>query len=85
MEDASSELPKNDAVFAPPTIGVIVGFVIGSIAPMPRLIIGATTPLHLIQDFASLVGTRHDPSYDGDCGSQPLKRQANITGIEKAQ
>ncbi|PWA43743.1 auxin efflux carrier [Artemisia annua] len=44
------------AVFAPSTIGAIVGFVIGTISPMRRLLIGTTAPLRVIQDSATLVG-----------------------------
>ncbi|KAM0003470.1 putative membrane transport protein [Helianthus debilis subsp. tardiflorus] len=34
----------------------IVGFVIGIVAPMRRLLIGTTAPLRVIQDSASLIG-----------------------------
>ncbi|KAM0021978.1 putative membrane transport protein [Helianthus debilis subsp. tardiflorus] len=44
------------AVFAPSTIAAIVGFVIGIVAPMRRLLIGTTAPLRVIQDSASLIG-----------------------------
>ncbi|KAK1410616.1 hypothetical protein QVD17_37153 [Tagetes erecta] len=44
------------SVFAPSTTGAIVGFVIGTIAPLRRLLIGTTAPLRVIQDSASLVG-----------------------------
>ncbi|KAI7741357.1 hypothetical protein M8C21_029262 [Ambrosia artemisiifolia] len=44
------------AVFAPSTTGAIVGFVIGTIAPIRRLLIGTTAPLRVLQDSASLVG-----------------------------
>ncbi|KAI7750229.1 hypothetical protein M8C21_027765 [Ambrosia artemisiifolia] len=44
------------AIFAPSTSGAIVGFVIGTIAPIRRLLIGDTAPLRVIQDSASLIG-----------------------------
>ncbi|KAL8246747.1 hypothetical protein R6Q59_007963 [Mikania micrantha] len=44
------------AIFAPSTTGAIVGFVIGTIAPIRNLLIGTTAPLRVIQDSASLVG-----------------------------
>ncbi|KAK9049952.1 hypothetical protein SSX86_031079 [Deinandra increscens subsp. villosa] len=43
-------------VFAPSTIGAIVGFVIGTIAPLRHLLVGTTAPFRVIQDSASLVG-----------------------------
>ncbi|KAD7479066.1 hypothetical protein E3N88_02202 [Mikania micrantha] len=47
------------AIFAPSTTGAIVGFVIGTIAPIRNLLIGTTAPLRVIQDSASLVGCGH--------------------------
>ncbi|XP_076921732.1 protein PIN-LIKES 3-like [Bidens hawaiensis] len=44
------------AVFAPSTIAALVGFVIGTVTPMRMLLIGATAPLRVVQDSASLVG-----------------------------
>ncbi|KAF9594172.1 hypothetical protein IFM89_028829 [Coptis chinensis] len=35
---------------------VIVGFIVGVVAPFRRLMIGESAPLHVIQDFASLLG-----------------------------
>ncbi|KAD7479065.1 hypothetical protein E3N88_02201 [Mikania micrantha] len=46
------------AVFAPSTIGAIVGFVIGTVTPMRRLLIGTTAPLRVIQDSATLLGSQ---------------------------
>ncbi|KAI7741354.1 hypothetical protein M8C21_029259 [Ambrosia artemisiifolia] len=50
------------AVFAPSTTGAIVGFVIGTIAPIRRLLIGTTAPLRVLQDSASLVGDAAVPA-----------------------
>ncbi|GJT81078.1 PIN-LIKES 3-like protein [Tanacetum coccineum] len=61
------------AVFAPPTIGAIVGFTIGTIAPMRRLITGTTAPLHVIQDSASLVGDAAIPVMTLIVGGNLLK------------
>ncbi|KAI3798693.1 hypothetical protein L1987_33971 [Smallanthus sonchifolius] len=44
------------AVFAPSTIAAIVGFAIGTVTPMRKLLIGTTAPLRVIQDSVSLVG-----------------------------
>ncbi|XP_024976138.1 protein PIN-LIKES 3-like [Cynara cardunculus var. scolymus] len=49
-------------VFAPSTIGAIVGFVVGTIGPLRRLLIGTTAPLRVIQDSASLVGDAAIPT-----------------------
>ncbi|KAD7478529.1 hypothetical protein E3N88_01665 [Mikania micrantha] len=46
------------AVFAPSTIGAIVGFMIGTVTPMRRLLIGTTAPLRVIQDSATLLGSQ---------------------------
>ncbi|XAR73651.1 hypothetical protein NMG60_11007691 [Bertholletia excelsa] len=50
------------ALFAPSTTGAIVGFVIGTIAPLRRSIIGATAPLRVVQDSASLLGDAAIPT-----------------------
>ncbi|KAI3798688.1 hypothetical protein L1987_33966 [Smallanthus sonchifolius] len=50
------------AVFTPSTIGAIVGFMIGTITPIRRLLIGTTAPLRVIQDSASLVGDTAIPT-----------------------
>ncbi|XP_076934601.1 protein PIN-LIKES 3-like [Bidens hawaiensis] len=50
------------AVFTPATTGAIVGFMIGAIPPMRRLLIGTTAPLRVIQDSASLVGDAAIPT-----------------------
>jgi len=41
---------------APPTIGVIAGFMVGAIPPVKALIVGASAPLRVIQDSISLLG-----------------------------
>ncbi|PWA43612.1 auxin efflux carrier [Artemisia annua] len=63
------------AVFAPSTIGAIVGFVIGTISPIRRLLIGTTAPLRVIQDSATLVG--YSNCYI-NCGWKPLKRSPRV-------
>ncbi|KAL8240453.1 hypothetical protein R6Q59_013808 [Mikania micrantha] len=50
------------AVLAPSTTGAIVGFIIGTIAPIRRLLIGTTAPLRVIQDSACLVGDAAVPT-----------------------
>ncbi|XP_071735350.1 protein PIN-LIKES 3-like isoform X2 [Rutidosis leptorrhynchoides] len=50
------------AVFAPSTIGAIVGFNIGIISPLRRLLIGTTAPLRVIEDSIYLVGDAGIPT-----------------------
>ncbi|KAL7612064.1 hypothetical protein Lser_V15G07064 [Lactuca serriola] len=49
-------------LFAPSTNGAIVGFIVGTIAPIRRLLIGTTAPLRVIQDSASLIGDAAIPT-----------------------
>lgn len=42
-------------LFAPSTIGAIVGFVVGVVPQIKRLLIGESAPLRVIQDSASLL------------------------------
>ncbi|XP_071708605.1 protein PIN-LIKES 3-like [Rutidosis leptorrhynchoides] len=69
------------AVFAPSTIGAIVGFVIGTVTPIRRLMIGTTAPLRVIQDSASLVGDAAIPIVALIVGGNLLKglRGSGIT------
>ncbi|XP_071708608.1 protein PIN-LIKES 3-like [Rutidosis leptorrhynchoides] len=64
---------KLKAVFAPSIIGAIVGFVIGTVAPIRRLMIGTTAPLRVIQDSASLVGDTTIPMVTLIVGGNLLK------------
>ncbi|KAM7515965.1 hypothetical protein LguiA_005548 [Lonicera macranthoides] len=43
------------ALFAPSTTGAIAGFVIGTVSPVRKLMIGDSAPLHVVQDSASLL------------------------------
>ncbi|KAJ9541231.1 hypothetical protein OSB04_027737 [Centaurea solstitialis] len=61
------------AIFAPPTIGAIVGFIIGTIAPMRKVLIGTTAPLRVIQDSASLIGDAAVPIITLIVGGNLLK------------
>ncbi|KAL7612065.1 hypothetical protein Lser_V15G07063 [Lactuca serriola] len=61
------------ALFAPSTNGAIVGFLVGTIAPMRRLLIGTTAPLRVIQDSASLVGDAAIPTMTLILGANLLK------------
>ncbi|XP_071735353.1 protein PIN-LIKES 3-like isoform X2 [Rutidosis leptorrhynchoides] len=61
------------AVFAPSTSGAIVGFVVGTIGPMRRLLIGTTAPLRVFQDSASLVGDAAIPAVTLVVGANLVK------------
>lgn len=61
------------ALFAPSTIGAIVGFIVGTIAPMRNLLIGTTAPLRVIQDSASLVGDAAIPTMTLILGANLLR------------
>ncbi|CAI9110415.1 OLC1v1010426C1 [Oldenlandia corymbosa var. corymbosa] len=43
-------------ILAPPTTGAIIGFIIGSVVPLRKLLVGVNAPLHVIQDSASQLG-----------------------------
>ncbi|KAF5798493.1 putative membrane transport protein [Helianthus annuus] len=80
MFDSMKQLWRNfsshinmKAVFAPSTIGAIVGFVIGIIAPIRRLLIGTTAPLRVLQDSASLVGDASIPAVTLIVGANLLR------------
>nr|XP_043634968.1 protein PIN-LIKES 3-like isoform X2 [Erigeron canadensis] len=61
------------AVFAPSTIGAIVGFIIGTVAPIRMLLIGTEAPLRVIQDSASLVGDAAIPTVTLIVGANLLR------------
>ncbi|KAL8194009.1 hypothetical protein R6Q57_026251 [Mikania cordata] len=65
------------AIFAPSTTGAIVGFVIGTIAPIRNLLIGTTAPLRVIQDSASLVGDAAVPVVSLVVGGNLVKGKFN--------
>ncbi|KAJ0556682.1 putative membrane transport protein [Helianthus annuus] len=54
-------------------MGLIVGFVIGIIAPIRRLLIGTTAPLRVLQDSASLVGDASIPAVTLIVGANLLR------------
>ncbi|KAL8211223.1 hypothetical protein R6Q57_005660 [Mikania cordata] len=71
------------AVLAPSTTGAIVGFMIGTIAPMRGLLIGTTAPLRVIQDSACLVGDAAVPTVTLIVGGN-LLRGLKGSGISMA-
>ncbi|KAG4951906.1 hypothetical protein JHK85_045773 [Glycine max] len=47
---------KVETVFTPSTIAVIIGFAIGAISPIKKLVVGDSAPFRVIISSASLVG-----------------------------
>ncbi|KAB1224013.1 hypothetical protein CJ030_MR2G007939 [Morella rubra] len=60
-------------LFSPSTIGVIVGFIIGIISPIRKLMIGDDAPLRVIISSASLLGEATIPSMTLIVGANLLK------------
>ncbi|XVF82857.1 hypothetical protein PTKIN_Ptkin16aG0084000 [Pterospermum kingtungense] len=60
-------------VFAPSTIAAIVGFVIGIISPVRKVLIGDSAPLHVIYSSAALIGEAAIPSMTMIMGANLLK------------
>ncbi|KAL6571978.1 hypothetical protein OROMI_012936 [Orobanche minor] len=60
-------------VFAPSTTGVIVGFVVGLVPQIRKLLIGDAAPLRVVQDSALLLGDGAIPSVTLIMGGNLLK------------
>ncbi|KAL4645783.1 hypothetical protein ACB092_02G258500 [Castanea dentata] len=60
-------------LFAPSTIGVIAGFIIGIVSPIRTLMIGDSAPLRVIISSASLLGEATIPSMTLIVGANLLK------------
>nr|POE89462.1 protein pin-likes 3 [Quercus suber] len=60
-------------LFAPSTIGVIAGFIIGIVSPIRTLMIGDNAPLRVIISSASLLGEATIPSMTLIVGANLLK------------
>ncbi|KDP24917.1 hypothetical protein JCGZ_24295 [Jatropha curcas] len=60
-------------VFAPSTIGAIVGFTIGIVSPIRKLMIGSDAPLRVIDSSASLLGEALIPAMTLIVGANLLK------------
>ncbi|XP_027075595.1 protein PIN-LIKES 3 isoform X2 [Coffea arabica] len=61
------------AIIAPSTTAAIVGFIIGLVPPVQKLLIGANAPLHVIQDSALLLGEAAVPIIMLTVGGNLLK------------
>ncbi|AES95391.2 auxin efflux carrier family protein [Medicago truncatula] len=51
--------PNFRGIFSPATLGAIVGFIVGVVPWLRRLMIGSNAPLHVIEDSASMLGYMH--------------------------
>ncbi|XP_028769609.1 protein PIN-LIKES 3-like isoform X2 [Neltuma alba] len=61
------------ALFAPPTIGSIVGMVIGIVAPFQKVLVGDNAPLRVVEDSASMIGDAAIPAMTLLIGANLLK------------
>ncbi|XVF75684.1 hypothetical protein PTKIN_Ptkin13bG0206400 [Pterospermum kingtungense] len=66
----SIELKK---VFAPSTIAAVVGFIIGTISPIRKLLIGDSAPLHVLDTSIYLIGEATIPCMTLIMGANLLK------------
>uniref|UniRef100_A0A803KWC2 Uncharacterized protein n=1 Tax=Chenopodium quinoa TaxID=63459 RepID=A0A803KWC2_CHEQI len=61
------------AVFAPSTIAAILGFTIGMVSPIQKLMIGNDAPLHVVNDSAFMLGEAAIPARTIILGANLLK------------
>uniref|UniRef100_A0A2N9IUB4 Protein PIN-LIKES 3-like n=1 Tax=Fagus sylvatica TaxID=28930 RepID=A0A2N9IUB4_FAGSY len=71
------------AIFAPSTIGAIVGFTVGLIPQIRKAMIGESAPLRVIEDSASLLGDGAIPALTLIVGGN-LLRGLHGSGIQKS-
>ncbi|CAK8561840.1 unnamed protein product [Lathyrus sativus] len=60
-------------VFAPSTIGAIIGFGIGVITPIRKLMVGNDAPFHVVEDSAAMLGEAAIPTVTLILGANLLK------------
>ncbi|XVE99144.1 hypothetical protein REPUB_Repub03eG0171900 [Reevesia pubescens] len=60
-------------VFAPSAIAAVVGFIIGTISPIRKILIGDSAPLHVLDSSASLIGEAAIPCMTLIMGANLLK------------
>ncbi|XP_020227003.1 protein PIN-LIKES 3 [Cajanus cajan] len=61
------------AIFSPATIGAIVGFIIGVVPQIRKLMIGSDAPLHVVEDSATMLGEAAVPVITLIMGANLLK------------
>ncbi|KAL3723591.1 hypothetical protein ACJRO7_035725 [Eucalyptus globulus] len=60
-------------LFAPSTIGAIIGFIVGTTPPLRKATVGDSAPLHVVLDSASLLGNAAIPSVTLILGANLLR------------
>lgn len=65
--------PNFRGIFSPATLGAIVGFIVGVVPWLRRLMIGSNAPLHVIEDSASMLGDAAIPTITLIMGANLLK------------
>ncbi|CAD5180895.1 unnamed protein product [Musa acuminata subsp. malaccensis] len=68
-------------LFAPSTVGVIIGFIIGVVPQIRKAVIGETAPLRVIQDSADLLGEGAIPTLTLIMGGNLIKGSLRGSGI----
>ncbi|KAL2348726.1 hypothetical protein Fmac_002726 [Flemingia macrophylla] len=61
------------AIFSPATLGAIVGFIIGVVPQIRKLMIGSDAPLHVIEDSVTMLGEAAVPVITLIMGANLLK------------
>ncbi|TKY70218.1 auxin efflux carrier family protein [Spatholobus suberectus] len=61
------------AIFSPATLGAIVGFIIGVVPQIRKLMIGSSAPLHVIEDSTTMLGEAAIPVITLIMGANLLK------------
>ncbi|MED6196653.1 hypothetical protein PIB30_049398 [Stylosanthes scabra] len=70
--------------FAPSTIGAMIGFIVGLVPQMQKVLIGNEAPLHVIQDSTSFLGDAAIPSLTLIVGGNLLKAGSKGSEIDKS-
>nr|ACJ85428.1 unknown [Medicago truncatula]AFK36849.1 unknown [Medicago truncatula]AFK46985.1 unknown [Medicago truncatula] len=65
--------PNFRGIFSPATLGAIVGFIVGVVPWLRRLMIGSNAPLHVIEDSASMLGDAAIPTITLIMGANLLR------------
>ncbi|XP_019422512.1 PREDICTED: protein PIN-LIKES 3-like isoform X1 [Lupinus angustifolius] len=65
--------PNFKGIFAPSTLGAIVGFIIGLVPQIRTFMIGSDAPLHVLEDSVSMLGDAAIPSITLIMGANLLK------------
>ncbi|KAJ4844238.1 hypothetical protein Tsubulata_021413 [Turnera subulata] len=69
-------------VFAPSTIAALVGFMIGTVPPFRKVLIGDSAPLHVVEDTVYVVGEAAIPTMTLIIGANLLKGLLKKSGVQ---